>query len=598
MLSLKRKINKKGFALIEIIVGMGVFLLFAFGIYGGINLIYKIVYSSRLRIIETAILSEKLEVVRNLPFDQVGILNGIPSGVLPHSQTTTLNGINFILTTTVRNIDDPFDGTVTTTPQDTSPADYKLVEMSIICSNCIQKKSVLLSTRVSPPGLEGASNNGSLFIHVFDANGIDVPQANVAITYIGSTTIMINDATDNQGMLRIVDTPTGTESYHIVVSKADYSSDYTVSSTVGNPNPDKPPSTVVTQTVTEVSFAIDQLASLILNSVDSACAVIGSFDFRARGSKTVGHNPIVYKYQQDLSTNASGVYDFGTMEWDDYLLSSISATYNIAGTIPISPISLTPGSVQQSYVILSPHTSNSLLVKVKDAGTSGPLASSSVRLYKIGYDQTVTTSIGYTRQTDWSGGSGQIFFVDNDSYFADDGNIEAMVFAGDIKLKQFTGSYFNDGWIESSTFDMGPNSTYRNIVLDPISQPASTSVRIQIATSNSSTPAVWDFLGPDGTAVTYYTATSTLIHEGHNNRQYLRYKILLHTDDNNITPTFSEILLTHTNQCTPPGQAFFSGLSMGSYTLEVQREGYDSISGPIDISGNIDTEVNLSISGG
>ena len=161
------RINKKGITFIEVLVAAAIFLLFALGIYGGITLVFKVVYNSRMRIVETAILAEKLEEVRNLPFDQVGILNGIPSGVLPYTQTTSRNGVNYNIITTVRNIDDPFDGTVTTTPQDTAPADYKLVEMSIICERCIQTKRVTLSTRVSPKGLEGASSNGSLFIHVF-----------------------------------------------------------------------------------------------------------------------------------------------------------------------------------------------------------------------------------------------------------------------------------------------------------------------------------------------------------------------------------------------------------------------------------------------
>ena len=289
------RINKRGITLIEVLVATSIFLLFALGIYGGITLIFKVVYNSRIRIIETAILAEKLEEVRNIPFDQIGILNGIPSGVLPYTQTTTRNGVNYSIITTVRNIDDPFDGTVTTTIQDTSPADYKLVEMSIICESCIQTNPVILSTRVSPKGLEGASDNGSLFIHVFDSNGLDVVGANISIVYTGSTTININDVTDNNGMLRIIDTPTGTEAYQINVSKSSYSSDYSVSSTISNPNPDKPPSTVITQNVTEISFSIDQLANLSLSTVNPSCVPISSVAFNMRGDKTIGHNPIVYK---------------------------------------------------------------------------------------------------------------------------------------------------------------------------------------------------------------------------------------------------------------------------------------------------------------
>jgi len=50
-----------------------IFLLFALGIYGGLQLVFKIVYQSRLRILETAVLSAELETVHNIPFDQIGI---------------------------------------------------------------------------------------------------------------------------------------------------------------------------------------------------------------------------------------------------------------------------------------------------------------------------------------------------------------------------------------------------------------------------------------------------------------------------------------------------------------------------------------------
>jgi len=43
--------GKKGFTLIEVVVAAAIFLLFALGIYGGISLVFKIVYQSRLKIL-------------------------------------------------------------------------------------------------------------------------------------------------------------------------------------------------------------------------------------------------------------------------------------------------------------------------------------------------------------------------------------------------------------------------------------------------------------------------------------------------------------------------------------------------------------------
>ena len=68
------------------------------------------------------------------------------------------------------------------------------------------------------------------------------------------------------------------------------------------------------------------------------------------------------------------------------------------------------------------------------------------------------------------------------------------------------------------------------------------------------------------------------------------------TTDTAQTPQVSEVLFTYTNQCTPPGQAFFNSLSSGNYTLEVSRDGYDTqIDTALDVTGNILEVVDLSV---
>ena len=285
------------------------------------------------------------------------------------------------------------------------------------------------------------------------------------------------------------------------------------------------------------------------------------------------------------------------MEWDKYYLStSGSIYYDVAGSIPILPIDLTPGLTQEATLVLQSHTTHSLLVTVRDAGTLGPLSGATVRLTKSGYDKSASTSIGYMRQTDWSGGSGQVSYTNQSKYYADNSNMEINLPAGDLKLKKVASVYQSPGWLESSTFDMGTSPTYRNIVFEPTSQPVSTSIKFQIATSNSSTPSSWNYLGSDGTANTYYTSTSTLINNIHNNQRYMRYKIFMDTTNTSKTPSLSELVFTYTNQCTPPGQVFFNSLTSGSYTLEVSKTGYDTVSDSIDISGNVSTVADMSSS--
>jgi len=592
-----KKLNKFGFTLVEVLVATAIFLLFAVGIYSSITLVFKIVYQSRVRILETALLSEELETARNLPYESVGILNGIPVGVLTHTKTITRNGISFDLITSVRNIDDPFDGVLGGVPNDTAPADYKLVEISAICQNCTQHEPVILNTIVAPKNLEGASQNGALFIHVFDANGLSVVGADVHIVNTAQIpNLIVDDVTDNDGMLKVVDAPTGTLSYNITVSKNGYSSDATVVASEQNPNPLKPPANVVSQAITEISFSIDKIGSLNVSALNQSCNAIAGPTAVINGGKKLGLTPDVFKFLQSFSLG-SGVYDFDNLESDTYYFSVSGTAYDLAGSVPMLPYKLNPGASQSIYLVLRSHTTNSALIKVKDAGTGLPLSDAVVRLSAVGYDKTLQTSLGYIRQTDWSGGSGQVDFLDDVRYFLDDGKLSNSSPAGDLELKKFGNVYAASGYLESSTFDVGEGITLRNIIWEPLTQTAQTgnsSILFQLAGSNSSTPASWDWIGPDGTNLTYYTSTNTIIFSGLNNNRYLRYQAFLSTDDNHYTPQLSEVAITFTNECTPPGQTFFDSLSAGAYTLDVSRSGYATNNGQIDIDDNNEIEVNMS----
>ena len=584
---------------IEVIVAIAVFVLFSIGVYEGIRYLYKIVFMSRLRIIETSILAEKMEIIRNVPYASVGLVSGVPSGVFYHTTTTVRNGINFTLTTYIRNIDDSYDDMATgTTPKDTSPADYKLVQLEIIAPNSLQAKAVSLTTIVAPKGLEGSSDNGSLFINVFDATGLALTGASVHVVNSSTNPVtVVDDVTDNDGMLRIIDVPTGTKKYYIYVTKSGYSADYSVTTTASNPSPTKPYSTVVKQTVTDISFSVDRVGAINMNTIYGNCSAAPSISWNLRGAKKIGNSPIIYKNNIVYNSGSSALNALTNVEWDTYYLLGTTTAYSIGGTIPVSPFYLTPGQTQTAYLIVQPRTTNNLLVKVLDNATNLPISSSSIRLVGTGYDKTLITDLGYSKQTDWSGGSGQTHYSNVTKYASDDGNINTASPAGDLKLKTSAGKYVASGWLESSTFDLGASSVnYRSLVFTPVSQPVQTgpnSVLAQIATSNSSTPSSWDYYGPDGTNATYYSPTSTDINSIHDGQRYFRYKIFLSTASTSYTPTFSELSVTYTNGCLPPGQVFFDDVASSTYTYTISCAGYKTATGTVATGGQAELTAKL-----
>jgi len=580
---------QKGFSLIEALVGVAVFVIIAVSVYQAYVMVIDAVRVLRLKTTATALANEQFEIVRNLSYVDVGVLGGIPSGKIPRTQTLTRDNVSFTVETTIRNIDDPFDGTIGGTPNDLSPADYKLVDLEISCSSCKNFQPLHFTTQVGPRGLETASTNGALFVRVFDGVGQPVQGANVHIENNQVIPpIIIDDTTNNDGMLQIVDAPPGVEAYEITVSKSGYSEDRTYPTGVPeNPNPLKPHATVALQQLTQISFAIDRTSTLNVSSVTQTCAPVGNIDFSLKGSKLIGTNPDVLKFNNTYVTNGSGGKTISNLEWDTYNFSLTDAAYDLASAIPLAPLTLNPNTNQDIKFIVEPKDPRAFLVTIKDAGTQLPLSEATVQLQGGSYDVTLTTGRGFLRQTDWSGGSGQEDFVDSTKYFSSDGNIETADPAGELRLRKIFDQYESSGYLISSTFDTGSPSNFHQIIWQPQDQPPATgqdSVRFQIATNNDN--ATWNFLGPDGTQNTFYTLTNPIINSIHNNDRYLRYKVFLQTTNIAFTPNVAEIAITFTSACVPPGQVFFTGLTAGDYDLTISKSGYQTFNDTITISAN------------
>jgi len=565
-------------------------MLIGSGLYQSYVATMKAVVLSRLKITASALANEQFEIIRNMPYDDVGIQGGIPDGKVLRTQTLVRDGTTFDVETTIRNVDDPFDGTIGGSPNDLSPADYRLVHIEVVCPTCINFSPVHFTTYVGPRALESASTNGALFVRVFDAAGQPVVGADVHVeNNLAVPVIVINDTTDSDGFLKIVDAPPGVGAYEISVSKSGYSSEQThEAGAPGNPNPTKPHATVAVQQLTQLSFAIDRTSTLNVSSVTDTCTPIGSIDFSLSGAKLIGTSPDVLKYSASHVTDGSGLKTIPTLEWDTYNIAFTDGSYDLSGTIPLLPLTLNPNAAQDFKLIVAPKDPRSVLITVKDGSTQLPLSGASVRLEGPGgYDTTLTTGRGFIRQTDWSGGPGQSSFTDT-THFSISSNIEHANPAGEIRLwGDALSGYATNGYLVSSTFDTGSVSNFHQILWQPQTQPPDTgaeSVRFQVATNNDN--ATWNFRGPDDTENTYYTVANQNISIAHNGDRYFRYKAFLQTASSTWTPSVSDVSFTFTSSCVPPGQVFFTGLNAGDYTLTVSKTGYQNFSDTISVSSN------------
>lgn len=591
--------TKKGFSLVEVLISVAVFSMVSIACYEAFSKI--LVYSKELeaKSLATMIVNEQFEIFRNIPYAEVGISGGIPSGVFPHTQTITRNNKTFEVTTTIRNHDDPFDGTIGGTPNDLSPADSKLVEVSVVCTNCRNSTPSTFTSIVSPKGLETSTTNGALFVRVFDGDGQSITGAEVTIRSVSGPSVLIEDVTNNQGMVQIVDIPPGVEIYEIIVTKNGYSTDKTYATTVANPHPIKPHATIITQQVTQISFAIDLLNNVNLYTKNLSCGTVGNVDFFIQGSKKIGLSPDIIKFSANYITSSLGQKQMNDLEWDTYNINLTDTAYDLAGSDPLLPLNLLPGASEDVVMYVVSKTAKNLLVLVKDLATGLPLTGAEVTLADGGYEETLVTNEGFLRQTDWSGGAGQDDFVDDTRYFSSDGNVDTTNPTGEVKLLQLGGVYVSSGSLVSSVFDIGTSTSVSFLRWRPTDQPVlagTDSVKFQVASSDTNNATTtWSFVGPSGDSSTFYTTVDQDVGSIHSNKQYLRYKMYLSSSDNTVTPNVSDVAFTYASTCTPPGQVFFSDLDGGTYTLTVSKDGYQEQVLPVDVNtGGVNQIIELS----
>lgn len=599
------KINKsRGFTLIEMLVGLFIFGLLVSGSLGAYAVLTKSVKLAREKTILASLASSYMELVRNLPYADVGTINGNPKGKLAdytNAISVQMEGFSYKIYYEVTYIDDPADGTIGGDPNDPSPADYKQVKMNV--QNIFTGASANFLTTVSPKGLEGIQNAGAIRVRVFNSTGQAVPDADIHIQHpTSSPAIILDRKSDSQGEWTEVGLPAAVNNYRIVVTKPGYSTDQTYPITSLNPNPSKPDVTVVNGQVSEISFSIDLLANLTIRTLNDLCQNLDGVDLNVRGDKLIGSNPTVYKFNEDF-TSSGGLVSLNDIEWDTYTPTLLTGqSLVVRGTSPIQQIEVQPGSSQTFTMILSQNTTaHSLLVVVKDASTGAALEGASVHLRKGGsvpQDYYGTTGGSVWTQASWTGGQGLLNWsaLESTRYFADDGNVEINSMPTGVQLKKNSGRYVSSAWLESSIFDTGSDlSNFTTITWSPASQDPATYLEFQLASSDDPN-GPWNYVGPDGTEYSFYSISGSNISSVHDNNRYFRYKVFLSTTDDRETPVLTSLQINYVSGCFTPGQFWFGELTSGmNYSLDVSMPGYQSVTiDPLNINGDQIFEVQLS----
>jgi len=317
-------LNNKGFSLVEVLVSTLIVSAMTVSVFSLFIYSLNITADNKLRVAAIMIAEQKMEYIRNLPYDDVGNISGPVYGVIPNNETITSNG-KFLVDTHVRYIDDDYDGTQGGTPDDSMENDYKLVRVRVSWDGPLGHKSISDFTNLSPHGVETNIGGGTLEISVFNASGTPINMADVHIENNNISPVLSLDAQTNaSGILSIPGATTSVESFEITVTKGiNYSTDYTSDRNATNVNPTKPHATVIENQKTEISFAIDLLSSLTIQTLTA----------------DIPHKWQVAKNSTDDQINSRIVFDnngFVYNVWQDYRQTGkpkiLAQKFNTTGT--------------------------------------------------------------------------------------------------------------------------------------------------------------------------------------------------------------------------------------------------------------------------
>lgn len=450
--------SSRGFTIISVLITTFIIGTVVVGVFGLFLLSLRLSQEGERRVVAVALANERMEMVRNLPYVDVGTQGGIPSGDILQEEVVTRNSLDYTVKTDIRYVDDEYDGSVigesedddqvTICHQPGTPAentlvvsssalqahlahgdtqgacgsegegsgsgdeynlDYKQVRVEVSWNSPNEVSPILLITYVVPQGIEGGELGGTLDFQALNASGQGVSGASVQI--INDETdpaIDITTQTNEEGRVVLPGLPDASDSYQLIVTNGGYTSEQTYDETATFiPATEYSHLSMIITEVTSKTFFIDQVASLDISMNDDEEAAVAGVDFTLQGTKTIGvddNADPVYLYDGSGITDSLGQASFSDLVWDAYnlVVDGDITGYDIKETSLVLPITINPADELTLDVVLVDHTPISLHVTIIDA-EGAPLDNGTIQVTGAGgaYDETLIT-----------GEYGQVLFED------------------------------------------------------------------------------------------------------------------------------------------------------------------------------------------
>ena len=254
------------------------------------------------------------------------------------------------------------------------PVDYKRINVEALKTGT-PTILVKLSSNAAAKAAETPSQTGMMLVKVIDAEGLPVPQATVTIDNeeAGISPLSpLTGLTNDQGYVFVANLlPDSQNGYHIVATKAGFSTDFTTSRTSQNPNQTQPDVDINIQQVTIQTLAIDFLSTMQVTVTNETGQLLNGVSVTATSAKLTAFNPDTAKNIVTKITDSNGVATFPLFEWDSYSLTP-SAEYFVVSTSPYQRVALPPNSTFPVSLVVTTNSNWPRIVSVSpSSGTSG-----------------------------------------------------------------------------------------------------------------------------------------------------------------------------------------------------------------------------------
>ncbi len=559
---------KKGLGLVEILIGTSLLILVFLGLYGAFQLGLKVVGQSKARVSALSLLEEKIEKIRIMSYEDIGTVGGIPSGVIPEEEIVDRNSLNFTVKTTVLYIDDPYDGK---SPEDPVASDYKRVRIKVSWSGFFEGEVVGL-TNAAPDGVETEAGGGTIRLSVFDSEGVGVSLAAVHIYNDKiAPTIDAYYETDENGNLVIAGAATSSAGYEIEASKEGFSRAQTYGTDdVANPSPEH--LSVYEGEVAEIGFGIDEISAFFVLSLavdiwkddfadlskisESEGVEVSSGEVRLTGGASSG-----WLISEEISP--SNLYNWGNFYFSDQedelldikykFLYQVSSSWEV---IPEEDLSGNSTGFDISPVDISELSAlNYPSIKVKAEFQGDGIESPTLFEWKLFYNKSLVGEIDFSLVGAKTIGTNK---DDEDVYKYSETHQTNS--SGELLIENLEWDSYSLSLLEDS-LDLSETLPSE----DPINLLAGTTTELTLFL-NAEHSALFKVFDAS-TTLPVFGAGVSLSKEGSEEEETLP------TDKN--------------------GFAYFVPLEEASYNYEIYKEGYNSASGAIDVSGDEVEEIYL-----